>query len=224
MLKTTFSWYAIIKNAIFNLSKNPIIMLKKWTIALGLMMSVFIAEAQKNKIALPQGLKVGDVAPEINTKDYLGNTVKLSKLLKKGPVVLMFYRGNWCPYCNTQLKQLQDSLELITSHGGTVIAITPESVERIGETVEKTNADFRIIQDKSFCLMKAYDVGFELNKDVIARYRSTGINIKKSASANSEFLPVPATYIIGQDQKIVYGFFDPDYTKRATVAKILKNL
>lgn len=194
------------------------------TFALGLLMLSFVTMAQDNSVKLPQGLKVGDVAPEINTVDYLGNKVKLTALLKKGPVVLMFYRGNWCPYCNMQLKQLQDSLELITEHGGTVLAVTPESVESIDKTVEKTNADFRIIQDKTFCLMKAYDVGFKLNKDVLARYKSTGINIKKSNSANSDFLPVPATYIIGQDRKIVYGFFDPDYTKRATVAKILKNL
>lgn len=199
-------------------------MLKSWIIVVGLLLFTFTVLAQDGKNRQPGGLNVGDIAPDINTKDYLGNKVSLKQLLQKGPVVLMFYRGYWCPHCNKQLKQLQDSLQLINELGGTVLAVTPESVESIDKTVEKTNAKFRIIQDNNLCLMKAYDVAYKLDKDILDRYRSTGINLEKVNGSNGANLPVPATYIIGQDQKIVYGFFDPDYRKRATVGKILKNL
>ena len=170
------------------------------------------------------GLKVGQIAPDIDTEDYLGNPVSLKKLLEKGPVVLMFYRGAWCPYCNKQLKQLQDSLTLINELSGTVLAVTPETIESIGKTVEKTNVKFRIIHDENLCIMKAYDVAYELETSVLKRYKKTGINLEESNGENGANLPVPATYIIAQDGKIVYAFFDPDYTKRATVHKILENL
>ena len=145
-------------------------------------------------------------------------------MLKRGPVVLMFYRGAWCPYCNKQLLQLQDSLELINEHSGTVVAVTPETILSIGKTVEKTNAEFRIIHDENLCIMKNYDVAYELEASVLKRYKKTGIDLDSANGSNGANLPVPATYIIGQDGKIVYAFFDPDYTKRATVHKILENL
>jgi peroxiredoxin len=145
-------------------------------------------------------------------------------LLEKGPVVLMFYRGYWCPYCNRQLQQFQDSLQLINELGGTVVAVTPESVESINKTVEKTNVQFRIIHDNQLSIMKAYDVAFTPEEDVLTRYKKKGMDLNQINSDNGENLPVPATYIINQEGKIIYAFFDPDYKKRATVAKILKNL
>ena len=172
----------------------------------------------------PGGLKIGEKAPDFNAVDYLGNKISLKKLLQRGPVVLMFYRGAWCPYCNKQLMQLQDSLKLINELRGTVIAVTPETVESIGKTVEKTNAEFRIIHDQNLCIMKAYDVAYKLEASVLKRYKKTGIDLEAANGSNGANLPVPATYIINQDGMIVYAFFDPDHTKRATVQKILENL
>ena len=199
-------------------------MSKASTLLLILLFLAVAVRGQELSQTAPKGLKVGEVAPDINTLDYLGNKVSLKKLLKKGPVVLMFYRGAWCPYCNKQLKQLQDSLELINELSGTVIAVTPETVESIGETVEKTNAEFRIIHDKNLCIMKAYDVAYKLEESVLKRYKKTGINLEEANGSNGANLPVPATYIIGQGGKIIYAFFDPDYKKRATVRRILQNL
>ena len=203
---------------------NYLTMLKAVASFLFIFLLAIIVRGQELSQGLPDGLKVGEMAPDFNTVDYLGNKVSLKKLLKRGPVVLMFYRGVWCPYCNKQLMQLQDSLELINELSGTVIAVTPETVESIGKTVEKTNAEFRIIHDEDLCIMKAYDVAYELEASVLKRYKKTGINLKDANGKNGANLPVPATYIIGQDGKIVYAFFDPDHKKRATVRKILENL
>lgn len=199
-------------------------MLKSGTIFILMLFLIISVKGQEPAAPQPSGLKVGDKAPDISTVDYVGNKINLKKLLKKGPVVLMFYRGAWCPYCNKQLKQLQDSLQLINELSGTVIAVTPETIESIGKTVEKTNAEFRIIHDENLCIMKAYDVAYELEASVLQRYEKTGIDLEGTNGSNGANLPVPATYIIGQDGRIVYAFFDPDYKKRATVHKILENL
>ena len=85
-----------------------------------------------------RALRVGDQAPGFNAKDANGRPVELRQLLKKGPVVLYFYRGQWCPYCNKQLCQLQDSLQQLTAKGAQVVVVSPETQENIGQTVTKT--------------------------------------------------------------------------------------
>ena len=95
----------------------------------------------------PLGLNLNDTAPDFTAKDQAGKEVNLKKLLKKGPVVVLFYRGQWCPFCNKQLSGMQDSLASITSKGATVIAITPEIPENISKTIEKTKASYSLLCD-----------------------------------------------------------------------------
>lgn len=168
---------------------------------------------------------VGDEAPNFAGVDQFGNEFELNKAIDKGPVVLLFYRGYWCPYCNKQLSQLEDSLNFISEKGGMVVAVTPEKPEGIKKTIKKTNASFVIIHDKDLKIMTAYNVGFKLNEDALRKNKSKGgINLEKYNGDNGPNLPVPATYIIGDDGKILFGFYDPDYKKRATVGKILDNI
>jgi peroxiredoxin len=96
----------------------------------------------------PEGLFINSKAPDFKVKDQSGAEINLKDLRKKGPVVLIFYRGNWCPYCNKELTRLQDSLQLITEKGAQVIAITPEASDGINKTIEKTKAVFPIIHDE----------------------------------------------------------------------------
>lgn len=171
-----------------------------------------------------QGLAVGSKAPAFTGKTPFGKTVKLTKLLKKGPVVLLFYRGQWCPYCNRQLKALQDSMQLLTDKGAHVLAVTPETAENVGKTVGKTGAAFPIISDVGLTIMKAYDVAFEVDSKTVEKYKGYGIDFKVANGSNGAMLPVPAVYIIGKDGLIKYRFFDKDYTKRPTVKDLLGNL
>jgi len=90
-----------------------------------------------------KGLTVGDKAPSINTNDSKGNMFSLDKQLRKGEVVLIFYRGQWCPYCNKQLSSLNDSLQSILSKGAELVAVTPETVENVGKTIGKTKSSFK---------------------------------------------------------------------------------
>lgn len=172
----------------------------------------------------PEGLFIGSKAPDFKAKDQSGQEVRLKDQLKKGKVVLVFYRGYWCPYCNRELSRLQDSLALITEKGATVIAVSPEKTENIASTVEKTKASYPVLFDEGMKIMKGYDVEYEVEETVLARYRSSGIDIEKNNGVNGRFLPVPAIYIIDKEATVTYRFFDADYRKRPSVKEILANL
>lgn len=166
-------------------------------------------------------LTVGTIAPDIEAFDHQDQKIELDRLLESGPVVITFYRGEWCPHCNNYMMNLQDSLYLIKSYGATVIAITPESDMYIDETIGKTGADFSIIWDENHKIMDDYKVSFRLGGTKNAIYKIGGINVSKASGSDHRILPVPATYIIGADGKIKGGFFNEDYTLRMPVKDIL---
>ena len=172
----------------------------------------------------PDGLKVGDKAPQFQSADNTGKSFNLKTQLKSGDVVIIFYRGQWCPYCNKQLSQLNDSLSLITAKGATVIAISPETKENVGKTVGKTKASFSIISDSAMAIMKMYKVSFPVDETTQIKYKNYGIDFSKANGSNGANLPVPATYIVGKDGIIKYVFFNPDYKVRSSVQDLLDDL
>ena len=168
----------------------------------------------------PEGLFISSKAPDFKAKDQFGNEIRLKDLLKKGKVVLVFYRGQWCPYCNKELSRLQ----FIRDKGAEVVAVSPEKPENVAVTVEKTKAEYPILYDEGLKIMKAYDVEFEMEENTVTRYRNAGLDIEKNNGANGRFLPVPAVYIIDKESTVTYRFFEPDYKKRPSVKELLKNL
>lgn len=172
----------------------------------------------------PEGLFIASKAPDFKAKDQNGNEIRLKDLVKKGKVVLVFYRGNWCPYCNKALSRIQDSLSFITDKGATLLAITPEQAEGIAKTTEKTKATYSILHDEGLKIMKAYDVAFELQENTITRYKNAGLDVEKNNGENGRFLPVPAVFVVDQEQTVRYRFFESDYKKRPSVKEILDNL
>ncbi len=172
----------------------------------------------------PEGLKVGDTAPDFSARDQEGKTINLKQALQKGPVVMLFYRGQWCPYCNKQVSRFSDSLSMLTAKGVSVLAIAPETAENVKKTIEKTKSTFPVLEDQGLAIMKMYKVNFEVDEKTITKYKGYGIDFDKANGSNGANLPVPATYIIGTDGKIKYVFFNTDYRKRASVMDILSNL
>jgi peroxiredoxin len=173
-----------------------------------------------------EGLAVHTKAPDFNTKDNNGNNVSLASLLKQGPVVVLFYRGNWCPYCNKQLKELQDSLQFITTKGASVVAITPEATEGVEKTVQKTGASFPIIYDKGVKISNAYKVSYEVDTATVNKYKTNwDVDfLKINQQEEKAYLPVPAVYIIDKNGTITYRFFETDITKRPSVQELVANL
>lgn len=170
------------------------------------------------------GLKVGDPAPLFTAKNQAGTKLELANLLTKGPVVLVFYRGQWCPYCNKQLSSIQDSLGLITGKNATVIAVSPEKPESVLKTIEKTKASFNMVSDIGVDIMTKYKVDFGLDKKALNQYKGYGVDIVKNNGDNGAKLPLPATYVIGTDGKISFVYLDGDYRKRPTVKAIFEAL
>jgi peroxiredoxin len=189
-----------------------------------LFLSVALSFSSLTAQEAPEGLFIASKAPDFKARDQNGKEVRLKDLLKKGKVVLVFYRGQWCPYCNKELSRLQDSLQFITDKGATLLAVSPEKPENISKTVEKTKASYSVLYDEDLKIMKAYEVEFEVQENTITRYRNAGIDLEKSNGGNGKYLPVPAVYIIDKESTVTYRFFEPDYKKRPSVKDILANL
>ena len=169
----------------------------------------------------PEPLFIGDKAPNFLALDQNQQRISLKDKLREGPVVLVFYRGQWCPHCNRHMSQIQDSLAMILDAGASIIAITPEKGEKIEKTVSKTNASFSIVYDENHRIMDKYNVTFKLSGWKRFIYGLAGININKASGNKDSALPVPATYIIGQDGTVFASHFNEDYTTRMQVIEML---
>jgi peroxiredoxin len=198
--------------------------MKKATFLFSILITISSIVFAQTETVYPTGLKVGDAAPMFTAKDQNGKTVSLKQALKNGPVVMLFYRGQWCPFCNKQLSHFADSLQMLTAKGATILAITPETGENVQKTIEKTKASFRVLEDEGMAIMKQYKVNFAVDENTVAKYKGYGIDFDKANGSNGASLPVPATYIIGKDGIVKYVFFNTDYRKRASVQDILNNL
>jgi peroxiredoxin len=170
-------------------------------------------------------LNIGDLAPPINGIDQFDKVINSDDILKEQKVLLVFYRGNWCPYCRKHLASLQENLEGLKKKGLYVIVITPEKVEKINETTKDMNATFSILHDANDKIMKDYKVAFEVNRNNVTSY--FGVTQKKIRIYNDEnnnTLPVPATYLINKDGKISYVHYNPDYHERSDFREIIEML
>lgn len=172
-----------------------------------------------------KGLKVGESVTDFSAKDIFDKTHILSDLTKKCSVVLLFIRGQWCPFCNKHLKALQEQFHKIYEKGASVVVITPEKSEFIKRTIEKTGAEFTILYDEYYKIAKAFDVLFLPNKMMRVMYNTVlGAKLIESHSDDSEQLPIPATFIISKEMKVTWRHFDPDYKNRSKIEDILANL
>lgn len=194
--------------------------MKKLFLMFSFIMALAIGYGQK----APEGLFINAKPADFKAVDFNGRTVRLKDEVKKGPVVMVFYRGEWCPFCNRFLQKLQDSLQLITDKGASIIAVTPEINEGIAKTVEKTKANFTIISDVDLKIMKAFRVDYTLEESIVKRYLTAGIDVVANNGKNGANLPVPAIFILDREGKIAYRYFNTDYKKRPPVSELLKEI
>lgn len=191
-----------------------------------IILSTSLASAQNGKdIEDVHGIEVGEKAPLFTAVNAENKTFSLEEELKNGAVVLIFYRGFWCPVCNKHLSRLQDSLKQIQATGAQVIAISPEKPEYLDKMAEKTGAEFTLLYDEDYKIANAFDVTFKPSAMQLFTYNTVlGGKLKESHTDDSQRLPIPATYIINQEGIIIWRQFDPNYKNRSTVQEILKAL
>lgn len=162
---------------------------------------------------------VGMTVPEFSLN---GKSIK--DLVINGPVILKFYRGHWCPYCMIELKSYEQIYGEIQKAGGQLIGLVPDTKKFISKTKKKHKLSFEIYQDQNHNIAKKFGLAFKLEKNVSELYKKFGINLKESQGNSNNELPMPGTYVINKQGKIVYAFYDADYTKRAEPREVLNAL
>jgi peroxiredoxin len=151
-------------------------------------------------------LKVGDRAPAIVLNNAKGQRIDAANLLKKGPVIVTFYRGGWCPYCNLELKAYQEVLPEITAAGATLVAISPEKPDDTLSTTEKNALAFEVLSDVGQKVERAFGLVYEFTEELKSAYRGFGHDIPARNGTPEEWaLPVSATYVIDRDG-IVFAY------------------
>ena len=180
----------------------------------------FTQELQRRQVAT-RSLQRGDTVPNFSLKNQHQRTVTLYDQLNEGPVVLKFYRGGWCPYCNLELQAWQHELPEVAISGAQLLAVTPESLNNIIHTVRKNALDFSVLHDTNSQVAGAFGISISLSTYLQAFYRSFGLNLSLRNADMRVQLPLPATYVIGTDYTIQYAFADEDYRERAVLSDIV---
>ncbi len=169
-------------------------------------------------------LKAGQKIPEFRLNNHLNGTVHSAELLGKGPLIISFYRGSWCPYCNLELNALQAYNDKFREQGARLVAVTPELPDGTLSSIEKHDLSFQVLTDIENRLAEKFGLVFTLSEKLKEVYKGFGFDLEKSNGNNKWQLPIPATYIVRPDGVIEYAFVNADYTKRLEPETILARL
>lgn len=167
--------------------------------------------------------KQGDAAPDFELPNAAGQAVRLSALLARGPVVIVWYRGGWCPYCNLQLHAYQEVLPQIREHGATLVAISPETPDHAYNTRHAGGLSFEVLSDVGNRAAREYGLVYTL-PGIVQRHFKGRIDLAAYNGDRSNELPLAVTYVVDRDGTIRYAFVDADYRQRAEPAEVLRVL
>jgi len=168
------------------------------------------------------GLQAGIQAPDFEAVTHKGEKIKLSDINKNGPVVLIFYRGGWCMYCNMQLQELQSRLSDFEAQGALIVAISVDLQENAAKSVEEKELGFTVISDPEANLLELYNVIYKVPDDLAKKYKEEyKIDLEAASGRNDHIISIPATYVIDQSSKIVFAYANRDYKIRKSPDEIL---
>ena len=172
----------------------------------------------------PQGLQVGDQLASFELPNQLGQTISLDELQGASNIVISFYRGGWCPYCNIELCVLQQALPEFKSHGARLIAISPQLPDESMSTTEKNELSFPVLSDAGNKVAKEFGLVFTLSEQLRPLYESFNIDLPATNGDKSFELPIPATFIIDSDGVVKGAFVNADYKQRMDLSDIINVL
>src|ERR1700761_1669239 len=165
--------------------------------------------------------KAGDTAPDFTLLDPDGKPVSSRELLTKGPLVLSFYRGVWCPYCNLELQALQQALPEMSARGASLVAISPQTAPNSRKSQRDNKLEFPILSDARSEVAHAFGIRFALPEYLAKVYKDFGNNLPVVNDDPAWVLPMPARYVIATDGTIAYSEVNPDYTHRPDPSELL---
>lgn len=169
-------------------------------------------------------IQIGGQIPEFSLPNALGKIVSSEEILKNEKIVLTFYRGGWCPYCNLELKFLQDSLIRIKNKGAALIAVSPQSPDHSLSMIEKNNLEFEVLTDIDNNFAKKLGIVFQLQDFVLPYYKGLGIFLSDFNKNNDNTLPIPAVFVVDKNRVVTYRFLDVNYMNRVDVEKLIEAL
>jgi len=181
------------------------------------------AESLANSLPHP-GIKVGEKAPLFNIKNAFGKKISLQEELKKGPVILVFYRGAWCPFCNMYLHVLQENLAVFKQYGAQLITVTPQTPDKSAEQIQKNGYPFEVLSDLNNKVMKDYKLYFEMPKELLDIYKKHGLDIEAYNGVKRTALPIPGTFVIDQKGIVRAMQAQTDYKIRMEPKDIIQSL
>ena len=167
------------------------------------------------------GIAVGELAPDFEAPDPHGAVVRLADRLARGPVVLSFYRGAWCPICSIELRALRETLPALRARGASLVAVSPQSPDDTLPFVESLDLGFEVLSDLDQSIGTAYRLCFELSEELQEFYERAGLVLPEINANGSWNLPVPATFVIDRDRVVRARHVDPDYRTRMDPSDIL---
>jgi peroxiredoxin len=167
---------------------------------------------------------VGEKAPGFALPNATGATVILDALLRQGPVVLSFYRGGWCGYCNLELNALQQHAAEFQAHSARLVAISPQLPDESLTVAERHSLTFDVLSDVGSDVAKAYRLAFDLPDDLAAIYDGFGFELERVNGGHGRTLPIPATYVVDRGAVVRWAHVNSDYTQRAEPADVVKAL
>lgn len=168
-----------------------------------------------------KALRKGETMPDFELPGVDGKPVSSKALRKKGPLVVTFYRGAWCPFCNLQLHDLQKHMSEFKAAGATLIAISPQLPDGSLSMQQKQSLQFNVLSDAGNKTAKAFGVSYKMPPDLIETYKGFGLDLSKINGSSDWELPLAATYVVDKAGKVAYAFVDVDYTKRAETLDLL---
>lgn len=175
--------------------------------------------------AAQRSLKTGDNAPAFELPDADGRKASSAELLARGPLVVTFYRGFWCPYCNLELQAIQEALPDIVGRGAGVVAISPQTAANSRRSMRDNKLSFAILSDARNDVAAKFGLRFTLPDDLIALYRDGFKNDLAIVNGDDSWtLPMPARFVIDQSGTIAYAEVNPDYTRRPDPSELMPTL
>ena len=162
-----------------------------------------------------QPLLIGSKTPDVTVQDESGKSQRLPDLLQGEHSVVVFYRGGWCPYCNTQLQALAKAEKELEDLGYQIIAISPDSPQSLSSAEKEGDLAYRLYSDSDLSAASAFGVDFTLDQQTLDKYNEYGIDLAKaSGGKNQDRLPVPSVFLVTPDNHISFTYVDPDYRFR----------
>jgi len=170
-------------------------------------------------------LKEGDRVEDFILMDAHGTPVRLQQLLSEGPVVVSFYRGGWCPYCNIELRGLQRALPQIRELGASLVAISPQLPDNSLSTEERNHLEFPVLSDVGNIVARRFGIVFTLPEDLLKIYDTFQHGLRKmNGEDGGTELPIPATFVLDRNGVIQLAYVDEDYTRRLDPELVLDKL